>query len=65
MDELERESRQWMIQCPACGTERSYWEIGGIRYKGFSKGKRLLGRCRKCDKLKWHKVYKKTTRPSP
>lgn len=57
--DMEAESRRWMLQCP-CGSEISFWEIGGIRYGAYSKGKKMLRRCRQCGKLKWHRVYKKT-----
>jgi hypothetical protein len=56
---LEAESRQWMLQCPNCGHEVSYWDIGGIRGGGFSKGKRTWIRCRNCHKWVGHRVYRK------
>lgn len=58
--DMEAESRLWVLQCPSCGHEISFWEIGGIRYKAYSKGKRMLRRCKQCGKIKWQKVYKKT-----
>ena len=57
-EEVEAESRSWMVQCP-CGEEASYWELGGMRYKASSRGKRLLRRCAKCGRFRWHRVYKK------
>ncbi len=61
--DMEAESRLWMLQCPGCGHEVSIWDLGGIRYGAYSKGKRMLRRCRGgCGKIKWHRVYKKETK---
>jgi hypothetical protein len=30
---IEKESRLWMLVCPDCGKETSFWDIGGIRYR--------------------------------
>lgn len=49
-EEIERESREWIVTCPNCGHERSYWEMGGVRYKAKSKGKRIGMRCPSCGK---------------
>ncbi len=59
---IEAESRRWMLQCP-CGEEISYWDIGGVRIGGVSRGKRTLLRCKKCNKLRWHRVYQKPAEP--
>lgn len=58
---LERESRLWMLICPKCGEEKSFWDIGGIRYKAVGNPRKLI-RCAKCG-WKWHRVEKKTTLP--
>lgn len=29
---MEAESRSWMVQCPNCKYEQSYWDMGGIRW---------------------------------
>jgi DNA-directed RNA polymerase subunit RPC12/RpoP len=55
-DEIERHSREWFIVCPNCGFERTYWDIGGVRYKARSRGKRLGMRCPSCEKRGWHPV---------
>jgi RNase P subunit RPR2 len=47
---IERESREWVVTCPNCGRSASIWELGGIRYKAASKGKRILARCSGCGK---------------
>jgi predicted RNA-binding Zn-ribbon protein involved in translation (DUF1610 family) len=46
--EIERESRQWDVACPRCGDTRSVWDLGGIRYKAASKGKRIGTTCPEC-----------------
>ncbi len=46
--EMERESRQWVMDCP-CGATTSVWEMGGIRYEAASTGKVTTGRCATCD----------------
>ena len=53
---IETESRQWMVKCNTCGTERSIWELGGIR-AGASGTKTTRVSCEKCDKNEWHTVY--------
>ncbi len=30
---MEAESREWTVRCGRCGSERSLWELGGIRWK--------------------------------
>ena len=46
--EIERETREWDVVCPKCGDTRSVWDIGGIRYKAASKGKRIASTCPSC-----------------
>jgi hypothetical protein len=50
------ESKEWFVVCPNCGHARSYWEIGGLRYKAKSKGKRVGHRCAECDEWSMHRV---------
>lgn len=57
--DMEAESREWMLQCSSCGYEQSYWDIGGVRWKAYSKGKRTWMRCRNCYKFAGHRVYRK------
>ena len=64
MEAMEAESRDWMMQCP-CGHEISVWDIGGIRYKAKSVGKRSLLRCQKCNKRTWHQYHRKSAEQSP
>jgi hypothetical protein len=55
---MEADSRAWMLQCPRCGFERSFWDIGGIRYKATGNQRNLL-RCPQCGQVSWHKAYKR------
>jgi predicted RNA-binding Zn-ribbon protein involved in translation (DUF1610 family) len=55
-DAIERESREWWITCPKCGFERTYWDVGGVRYKAKSKGKWVGLRCPKCRKRSMNPV---------
>jgi DNA-directed RNA polymerase subunit RPC12/RpoP len=55
-DEVERQSREWFIVCPNCGFERTYWDIGGVRYKARSRGKRIGLRCPSCGRRAMHPV---------
>lgn len=52
----QAESRKWHLQCPKCGTSKSYWELGAIRYKGFGGGKSPLGHCSTCGKKRFLKT---------
>jgi uncharacterized OB-fold protein len=53
------ESKEWFVICPSCGHARSYWEIGGLRYRARSKGKRVGHRCAECGKWGMHKVERR------
>jgi hypothetical protein len=61
--EMEAESRTWMLRCPSCGHEQSYWDIGGVRWKAHSRGKRVGMRCRSCHRFVGHQVYRKQVEP--
>ena len=58
--EIERESREWDVVCPSCGHTRSYWDIGGIRYKAASSGKRIGLRCPACGARGLHAVERRS-----
>ncbi|MFO0904543.1 MAG: hypothetical protein U0939_16180 [Pirellulales bacterium] len=61
-----RESRQWMLRCLTCGHRRSVWSVGGIRWKAYSKGKRMYVRCPQCQANHWAAVeYQSRERSSP
>jgi hypothetical protein len=53
---MEAESRKWMVKCKVCGSEKSIWELGGIR-SGASGTKTTRARCEKSAKNEWHTVY--------
>jgi DNA-directed RNA polymerase subunit RPC12/RpoP len=55
-DEIERQSREWLIVCPNCGLQRSYWDIGGVRYSARSRGKHIGVHCPSCGKRAMHAV---------
>jgi hypothetical protein len=57
--DIERESREWFVVCPNCGLERTYWDIGGVRYKARSRGKRLGLGCPSCGKRSMHAVERR------
>ena len=59
--EIERESREWLVTCPHCGHARSYWELGGVRYKAASKGKRMGIHCPSCGKRSMAPVERRHT----
>jgi DNA-directed RNA polymerase subunit RPC12/RpoP len=58
--DVERESREWFVVCPNCGLERTYWDLGGVRYKAWSRGKRIGLRCPSCGKRRMHPVERRT-----
>lgn len=57
--EIERESREWLVTCPNCGHARSIWDMGGIRYKAKSRGKRMRIKCPACGERGWHPVERR------
>lgn len=61
---MEAESREWMVRCPACGDERSIWDMGGIRWKSSGKAS-TWGRCPECRERVWHKVYRREPGGAP
>jgi hypothetical protein len=54
---MERESREWMLECSGCGHRRSLWEMGGIRYKA-SGTPRMRGSCARCGTSGWHPIVR-------
>lgn len=51
-ESMRTESRSWMIRCTGCGASRSVWDVGGIRWKACSVGKRTLVRCPHCGGIR-------------
>jgi len=56
---MERESREWIVSCPACEWETSIWALGGIRYGARSKGKRMRMKCPECGEKSWMAVERR------
>lgn len=56
----ERESKQWIMQCPNCKFEISVWDAGGIRWKAAGEPRRLMS-CPKCGKRGWFTLSKRET----
>ncbi|MET3963811.1 putative RNA-binding Zn-ribbon protein involved in translation (DUF1610 family) [Marmoricola sp. OAE513] len=48
--EIERESRSWVVHCPSCGVRTSYWDLGGVRWKASSTGKKIRSTCPGCGR---------------
>ena len=61
--EIERQSREWNVVCPHCGHTRSVWDIGGVRYKASSGGKRIGLTCPSCGKRGMHEVVRVPVQP--
>jgi hypothetical protein len=57
-EDMEADSRRWMLQCPKCGYERSFWDIGGIRWRATGNQRNLM-RCPNCGQVSWHKAYRR------
>ena len=53
-EDMRRESREWRIRCLSCDRARTVWELGGVRWKARSLGKRTLVRCRVCGGRRGH-----------
>lgn len=49
----------WQIRCPKCGKARDAGEAGFVRVKASSIGKRVLGRCSGCRRLRMLVVERK------
>ncbi|MCP5097814.1 MAG: hypothetical protein GY943_19885 [Chloroflexi bacterium] len=47
---IRAESENWMLHCPTCGSVRSVWDAGGIRYKAASVSKRVHVWCNSCGR---------------
>lgn len=45
---IEAETRSWVVTCPRCQHQQSYWDLGGIRYGASSTGKKIRATCPSC-----------------
>lgn len=61
-ERIEAESREWGFTCPACAARRSVWELGGMRYRGSSQGKRTRLRCGGCGQTAWMQMERTAQR---
>jgi hypothetical protein len=57
-EDMEAESRSWMLHCKVCGLERSIWEMGGVRWKATGHPSRLM-HCPRCGRSTWHTLYRR------
>lgn len=56
--DVEADSKSWVVTCNRCGHERSFWEMGGIRWKAASRGKVIFNRCPACGRFCGHRARK-------
>ncbi len=52
---IEAESRAWILKCDICGSERSVWDMGGIRWKASGSPRERV-KCVTCGKVQWHTI---------
>jgi hypothetical protein len=57
-EEMEAESKTWVMRCESCGLERSVWEVGGLRWKAAGNPTRRL-RCPQCGHFTSHTTSRK------
>ena len=60
----EQESTEWYLICRKCGNERTYADVGAVRYGAYSKGKVTGFQCPVCDKFRLHKIERRRS-PDP
>ena len=63
-EDMEAHSRSWMIRCRTCGSERSVWDIGGIRWRAVGSSATLM-RCQNCGQVRLHTIYRKSSADGP
>lgn len=52
---IEAQSRLWMLVCPQCGFEQSFWDAGWTRYNSLG-NPRWYRACAGCGKTGWIKA---------
>lgn len=57
-EDMEAESRNWILRCKECGLERSVWELGDVRWKAVGSPSRYR-HCPRCDRATWHVLYRR------
>ena len=55
-EELEAESRAWILICPECGEETSLWELGETAPAGTVSGAQVRRRCKRCQGRGLHEL---------
>jgi hypothetical protein len=57
-EEIERQTKEWIVVCPNCELERTFWDIGAVRYGARRRGKGFgIGmRCPRCRQRGMHPV---------
>jgi len=48
----------WILECRKCGKWGRAEDVGIVRRGATSKGKRVLGRCSGCGRLRWLALVK-------
>ena len=56
---IEKGTRQWLQVCKKCGHKQDFWEAGGVRGGGIGEPVKLQ-LCENCQKLRMHKIRRKT-----
>jgi len=56
-EDMERESRAWMMRCSVCNAEKSFWDNGGVRWKASGHPSMKI-KCDRCAQMTWHSVSK-------
>ncbi len=56
---IKEGTKQWLQVCKRCGHKQDFWDAGGVRSGGFGEPLKLQF-CEKCQKLRMHKIRKKT-----
>ena len=64
-ERIRVESEHWWFRCCTCDHSRSVWQAGGVRALAASVGKRKLGYCPACARVRWFAVEWSAGRPTP
>ncbi len=58
-ESIKADSESWILTCLTCGTVRSVWEIGGVRFKATSQRKKMGVYCSTCGRYRVMSLEKK------
>jgi hypothetical protein len=56
---IQAESESWLLTCSHCGTVRSVWDVGGVRFGAASVGKKTMVWCATCRQLRMMSMERK------